>query len=76
MTILELKKVLDENNIPRNLYNLEMSGLKDQRICVEKTENGWNVYYSERGQKFDLKRYFSEHDACMDLLQRLLALKK
>ena len=75
MTILELKKTLDENNVPRNLYNLEKSGLKDQRVCLENTENGWNVYYSERGQKFDLEKYFNEHDACMDLLQRLLDFK-
>lgn len=49
MTRENLEKKLKKAGIPNYLYNLDGRGRKDERLCLEKIEDKWTVYYSERG---------------------------
>ena len=39
-------------------------GLPNEAYTIGKTTRGWEVYYSERGQKSNLKIFASESEAC------------
>lgn len=41
------------------------------RICLEKTQNRSEVYYSVRGSHFDIKLFDNETDARLELLNDL-----
>lgn len=75
MNLELLRKRLANENIPENTYSLQ-GGLPDDRYCLEETNYGWNVYYCERGVQTELQHYESEEEACLDILARLLRLKK
>jgi len=47
-------------------------GRTDERLCLEKNENGWMVYYMERGIKTTNKIFESENDACQFLYDQLV----
>ena len=68
----ELKRLLEEKQIPVYYYNLDGTGEVDQRVCLEKKGQEWIVYYSERGKRFDTKKYLIEAEACQDILNRLV----
>lgn len=46
----DLKELLMVKNVPQDLYSLE-GGLPGESYCIEKTEDKWHLYYSERGVK-------------------------
>ena len=71
MTVEELKKKLDKLNIQQDLYSLMIGGFPNEAYCLIKNENGWEVYYSERGQKSDIQQFASESEACEYLLEEL-----
>lgn len=71
MNISELEQKLESANISTELYNLSGSGLRDQKFCLEETDMGWEVYYSERGLKFDRQLFSQESEACQELFDRL-----
>lgn len=75
MKISELAQVLNDECFPEYSYCLH-GGLPNDMFCIEYNEGSWDVYYSERGNKTDLKKYGIEDDACQDLLARLIRLKK
>ncbi len=72
MKIQDLKKMLVEKQVPDNLYNLEGAGRKDERFCLEKVDDKWRVYYSERGVKTTDKVFELEEDACQFILDQLI----
>ncbi len=39
-------------------------GLLDDTITLGKTATGWAVYYSERGEKKNLRVFLTEDEAC------------
>lgn len=45
--------------------------MPDERFCLEGSESGWAVYYSERGEKSWLKHFTSEAEACEYFYKRL-----
>lgn len=59
----ELATRLKVEKVPETLYCLE-GGLPNDRVCLEKNSIGWQVYYSERGQKYDERLFFTEEEAC------------
>ena len=71
MTVEELKKKLDELNIQHDLYSLMIGGFPNEAYCLIKNEDGWEVYYSERGNKRGTRQFASESDACEYLEERL-----
>jgi len=67
----ELRQKLNNEKIPISYYNIDGIGEIDQKLCLEHNGNKWLVYYSERGQKFDLSVFDDEEDACKDLYDRI-----
>ena len=45
----ELEKKLKMTGVPEYIYNLTDHGKKDERLCLERDQDKWSVYYSERG---------------------------
>ena len=64
MTVDELKKRLDEIGVPDDLYSLLIGSFPNEAYCLIKNEDGWEVYYSERGQKSDAQQFENESEAC------------
>lgn len=72
MNMPELKKKLGELGIRDRAYLLGTGvGAMDQFV-LEPDGNEWIVYYDERGEKNDLRRFATEAEACEHLLQWLL----
>lgn len=71
----ELEKKLKLLKIPQDAYSLS-GGLLNEVYCIEHTENGWDIYYSERGQKTGLKHFKDEQSACEYFYQWLLKIHK
>jgi len=72
MNRIELKKALIQANVPQSYYNLDGIGETDQKMCLEHVSDGWVVYYTERGQRFDEIFFKNEEDACGELYKRLV----
>lgn len=73
MKISELKGILDKNKINSNSYSLD-GGVPHDKHVLSREDNGmWEVYYSERGGKFEVERFNSEEEACNFFLERILS---
>lgn len=68
----ELRKKLEQEGISGELYNLDETGRHDERFCLEKEGNDWNVYFMERGIKTMNERFGSEDEACQFIYEQLL----
>lgn len=44
MKICELKKILVDYGVPKDLYNFDGTGRTDERFCIERVQEGWNVF--------------------------------
>ena len=63
MNLTELKIKLQEIGISELAYSFA-GGLPNEAYCLTKTDSGWEIYYSERGNKNGLKKFVNEQDAC------------
>lgn len=63
MNIKELKELLQKENIPENAYSLS-GGLQHDTYCIDEIYGTWEIYYTELGQKSNLKVFKSEDEAC------------
>lgn len=70
MDVVALKEILQNDKIPKDFYSLQ-GGLPNESYCIEKRGNNWEVYYSERGTKTDLKIFDTEDEACKHLYKRI-----
>jgi hypothetical protein len=43
-------------------------GLLDDTVTLNRTVDGWEVYYSERGQKSNVRSFATEDEACRHFL--------
>lgn len=59
----EFIKIMKKMHVPIAWYNIEGKGHDDERFCLVKDGEKWNVYYSERGCKTTNKYFDSESDA-------------
>ncbi len=75
MTKVELENRLKTENIPERMYSLD-GGLPHDKCCLSKTELGWEVYYSERGSKFDVEIFHSENKACDRFYEKIKDIMK
>lgn len=62
MTKEEFLYRVNKEGIPLYLFCLD-DGMLNDRFCLNATDKGWAVYYSERGSKYDEKLFSTEHDA-------------
>lgn len=72
MKIKELINILVRCGVPKDLYNFEGTGRKDERFCLEFTDGRWNVFYIERGCKMTDLFFDSEEEACLYLYKELI----
>lgn len=72
MTREVLEKELKIAGVPDYLYNLTGQGKRDERLCLEKIQDKWSVYYLERGIKTTNKIFDSEDDAYQFLYDQLI----
>lgn len=70
MTVEQLEKELEMMEIPQELYSIMVGGLPNEKLCIAK-ENKWQVYYSERGSKNELKLFETESEACEFFLRKM-----
>lgn len=56
-------KVKYNFKIPSDSYSLA-GGLPNEALCINYNDRQWEVYYSERGNKSNLKNFNDENDAC------------
>jgi len=63
MTIRELEIKLKGLGIKKIFYSLS-GGLPSEVFCIDRNESNWEVYYSERGSKSQLKVFEKESEAC------------
>jgi hypothetical protein len=75
MTVKDLAERLKRENIPENCYTLE-GGLPNEKWCLEKTPSGWDIYYSERGIRNQLRHLTSEEKACDYFYDELIKMMK
>lgn len=54
------------------MYSLLKGGYPNEAFCLINTEDGWEVYYSERGQKSGYRRFSSESEACEYMERKLM----
>jgi|LFRM01.1.fsa_nt_gb hypothetical protein len=72
MDLKDLKiKVKLNSKIPSDSYSL-VGGLPNEALCINNNGKQWEVYYSERGNKTNLKIFNSENDACEYFYNSLL----
>ncbi len=72
MTIKELKKILIDEKINVNSYEIEGSNYLrgyDGFIILPGENGKWLLYYMERGQKVLLSTYNNQHGVCMAFLK-------
>ena len=70
MNRMELKSILEKEGVAKNLYSL-YGGLPSESYCLDKQNNKWEVYYSERGSKTDLEIFDTEDVACQYFLNKI-----
>ncbi len=70
MTAKELKKFFKEHLVPSSMYNLK-GGNHTNRICLAKSKNGWEVYFSEKKNKIGLMQFATESEACLRMKEEV-----
>jgi hypothetical protein len=75
MNLTELKSALDAAGVSERAYSFTSDGYGEvYRIALihDLLGDGWEVYYSERGNKNRLLIFRSESEACDELLRWIL----
>jgi len=65
MTGKELKTFFEEHMVPSRLYKI--GGAHNNRICMEQSGSGWQVFFSEHKQKVGLMSFKDEASACQGM---------
>ncbi len=69
MTGEELKVFLKEHLVPSKLYKI--GGASNHRICMQKSKDGWDVFFSEKKEKIGLEHFKDEASACRSMKNEL-----
>ena len=65
--IESFKQKMEDLGVPECYYSLFEP--KEQAVCVEKTEGGWQVYVYERGNKYDALVYETLEEALIFIVR-------
>lgn len=66
-----LGELLDLFDIHPRTYIIHWRGIpfeEDDRLALLREADGWHIFYTERGKRFDERIFKSESDACDELL--------
>lgn len=64
MNIDQLSQNIIKCRILKSRYRILEPGDNHNRICLDASENGWKVYFGERGKVYDLKCFSNQEEAC------------
>ena len=64
MNIKQLKQNVINCRILKSRYRILEPGDNDNRICLDASGNGWEVYFGERGEVYYLKCFSNQEEAC------------
>lgn len=70
MTKKLFKQIVKDCDLSSNMYNIDGTGRDDERFCLVKENDRWNVYYSERGYKTTNEYFDEESDALLYILDQ------
>ena len=73
MNISQLLSILDAAEIDPRSYGL-LQGSNDDGLYLLKVGSRWELFFSERGHRYDVLTYESEDEACVAFLQRIMEL--
>ncbi|GAA2532465.1 hypothetical protein [Pilimelia columellifera] len=71
MNVEDLRNELVRRDVDPSRYSLK-GGTPDDGFALKRQGAGWIVYYSERGGRYGVERFTTEHAACRYLLNRLM----
>ncbi len=69
MNTKELKKYFKEHLVPSKLYKI--GGSHKNRICLDKTESGWRVFFQDKKDKIGVMNFNDEASACNTMKNEL-----
>ena len=81
MNKAELKKELKRLNINPSYYSIDGGPLLDSQVVLDYSLNyysdnkkygEWQVFFMERGIKYEKKIYYTEEEAVKDVLERVI----
>lgn len=64
MNIDQLSQNIVNCRILKSRYRILEPGDDDNKICLDASENGWKVYFGERGGVYYLKYFSNQEEAC------------
>ena len=64
MNIDQLRQNVINCRILKSRYRILESADNDNKICLDASENGWKVYFGERGGVYYLKCFSNQEEAC------------
>ena len=73
MTTKELKKYFEDHLVPSKLYKI--GGHHKNRICLDKTADGWAVFFPDNKDRIGVLNFVDEASACnrmKDELRKLM----
>ena len=69
MTAAELQDFLKEHLVPSKLYKIGKN--HDGSICLTKSGDEWELYFSDHKEKVGLMRFTDENAACLKMKDEL-----
>lgn len=72
MTVAELSSRLADLGVPGDYYCL--NGEQHEALCLLVEDQRWKVFLSERGVRYEERRFATEEEACEYFLARILQL--
>ncbi len=71
MNVYDLGVKLKSERISRTLYSLD-GGLPNEKICLDRENEKWIVYYSEIGERTGCVRFLRENEACQYIYDAIM----
>ena len=75
MKTKDLSEIFYENKVSRSIYSLN-GGVPDDKVCIDKLDGVWSVYYSEKGRRNTLGEFHNEEEACKFMYDRVMDIVK
>jgi hypothetical protein len=74
VTVAELEEVLALANVDPTYFSFDSS--THEALCMLRLGGTWQVFLSERGQRYEEQTFETEDGACVYFLKRVLELSR
>lgn len=71
MRVSGLRERLNEMGVAGDIYAINSVEYPNEAYSIFWNGSEWEVYYSERGQKRGIKKFFDESEACEYFLKQI-----